>query len=237
MNRGVPGILSNRLRAFAAVAALLVAGCSAMPAARSAAPAATTVEGPSVPLYTPAQRAELPGVALVVIDMQAGLMPVLDADTVFAGILAMVAAADRAGAMVAWGYLDEFGVGKGSPAHELAAPLSAGPGHVRFDRPGGDTFNGGYIVPILDGAGVGTVVIAGMSSDGCVDDSVRGALLKGYRVIVPSDAHTISCLPAADPQGLRSIIRDMNRTWAALPGVTVMPAADIDFAPRSDQGA
>ena len=73
------------------------------------------------------------------------------------------------------------------------------------------------------------MVIAGMSSDGCVNETLRGALRRGYRVIVPQDTHTIASYPGSDAAGLRSILHGMNDRWRRLGNVTVMPAAEVAF--------
>lgn len=179
---------------------------------------------PVPPLYSPADRASLAGVALLVIDIQAGMMPAFDQETVLSGIASLVARADGAGAIVAWGYMDEFGMGMGSPEFELAAPLAEGPGHYPYVKTASDGFNGSGLTGIFDRAGVGTVVICGMSSGGCVNATVKGALARGYRVVVPSDTHTVR-----DAGGAREEIAAMNRAWSLMPGVEVKPSAEVSF--------
>lgn len=176
------------------------------------------------PLYSPAERAGLGGVALLIIDMQAGMMPVMNAEAVFAGLSSLVERSDRAGAPVAWGYMDEFGLGMGTPEFELAAPLVEGQGHYPFIKGCGNSFNGSGLAGLFDRAGVGTVVVCGMSSGGCVDATVKGALALGYRVVVPSDTHTEAL--AAGAQGE---IDYRNRAWARMAGVEVKPSAEVAF--------
>jgi len=199
------------------------------PAAAEAPEAADPLVGQAPPL-NPEERSRLEGTALVVINMQAGKLPVLDGESVLDGIFRLAAAAREAGSPVFWGYMDEFGIGKGSPGHELAPPLVAAPPDVRVEWSGGDFFNEGGVVPMLDRAGVGAVVIAGMSSDGCVNETVRGALRRGYRVIVPGDAHTIVMYPGSDAAGLRSITSGMNDRWRRLERVLVIPSDQVSFA-------
>lgn len=178
---------------------------------------------PLAPLYTPAERAALPGVGLFIIDMQAYMMPVVAPERVFPAMLALVEAAERAGSPVAWAYMNELGNGMGSAGFELAAPLAVKPGHLQVLKYSSNAFNGSGIVGMFDRAGVGTVVIGGMSSEGCVDATIAGARKLGYKVIVAEEAHT-----TGEGGSLENLER-MNRVWRRLPGVEVMPAAALRF--------
>jgi nicotinamidase-related amidase len=71
------------------------------------------------------------------------------------------------------------------------------------------------------------VGIAGWATDYCVDSTIRSAVSRGFRVLVPSDAHTLS-----DREHLSAprIIDHHNRTWAGLiadPAVYVAPAEEL----------
>ncbi len=65
--------------------------------------------------------------------------------------------------------------------------------------------------------------VAGWATDHCVDSTVRSAVSRGFEVMVPADAHTVSDRPhLSAPQ----IIEHHNRIWAGLianPSVTVAP--------------
>lgn len=183
-----------------------------------------TDSAPLQALYTPEERAALPGVALLIIDMQVGMMPVRRSEAVFAGILRLVDQAEKAGAPIAWGYMDEFGMGRGSPGYEMAPPLLVKRSHIGFVKTASDSFNGTGLAAIFDRAGVGTVVICGMSSDGCVKETVKGALKLGYSVIVPEDTHTV-----APDGGSESLLARMEEIWRATPGVRVMPSSAVSF--------
>ncbi|MBL8968009.1 MAG: cysteine hydrolase, partial [Spirochaetaceae bacterium] len=178
---------------------------------------------PLAPLYTAAERAALPGVGLYIIDMQAYMLPVVAPERVFPAMLALVEAAEKAGSPVAWAYMNELGNGMGSKAFELAAPLVAKPGHLQVLKYGSNAFNGSGIVGMFDRAGVGTVVIGGMSSEGCVDSTIAGALKLGYKVVVAEEAHT-----TGEGGSLENLER-MNRVWRRLQGVEVLPAAAVRF--------
>lgn len=223
--------VSRSIRKALPLAILAMAALAQSPsfaqAPRSAGPAFINDEAPLSVLYTPEERAKLQGRALLVIDMQQGMLPILRGDSVFAGILLLVDRAEKAGAPIAWGYMDEFGMGRGSPQFELMPPLEYREGQLRFIKTSGNSFNGSGLVPLLDRAGVGTVVICGMSSDGCVNDTVSGARKLGYHVIVPSDTHTVGG-SGTDYSG----IEFMNRVWARKEGVSLMPSSEVVFPPR-----
>jgi nicotinamidase-related amidase len=74
---------------------------------------------------------------------------------------------------------------------------------------------------------VSTLGVAGWATDHCVDSTIRSAVSRGFRVVVPSDAHPVSDrVHLTAPQ----IIDHHNRTWAGLiakPPVHVAPTEEL----------
>lgn len=70
-----------------------------------------------------------------------------------------------------------------------------------------------------------TLAIAGWATDYCVDSTIRSAVSRGFRVIVPSDAHTVS-----DREHLSAlqIIDHHNRIWAGLIADPAVQVASTD---------
>ncbi len=65
----------------------------------------------------------------------------------------------------------------------------------------------------LVGLSVSNLGVAGWATDYCVDSTIRSAVSRGFRVVVPADAHTVSDRAhLTAPQ----IIDHHNRTWAGL---------------------
>lgn len=80
----------------------------------------------------------------------------------------------------------------------------------------------------LQSQGVGQVIITGCATDYCVDTTVRSALARGYKTIVPIDGHTTADRPHLSAV---KIIEHHNAIWSDFiaPGgpAVVCPCADI----------
>ena len=99
------------------LAAIISASCAGLPSAvaepdsapddrtvpSDAAPAASEQPAAAPSVLSPEERASLAGTALVVINLQAGKLPVVDEGTVLGGIARLARAAGEAGAPVLWG--------------------------------------------------------------------------------------------------------------------------------------
>ena len=136
--------------------------------------------------------------ALVIIDVQKGMFAIPgfrlhDGEGTVARIAALLARARASDAPIFFVQHD------GGPDH----PFHAGkPGFAFHDkltpRPGddvtvkhrGSAFNGTDFDSKLRAAAIDTLVICGMQSEYCVDSAVRGAVERGYRVVLVADGHT-----------------------------------------------
>jgi nicotinamidase-related amidase len=172
--------------------------------------------------------------ALVVIDVQKamfqtpGFVP-LDGEAVVGRIASLIAAAREAGMPVFFvqhdgGPDDPFHAGKpGFPFHNKLTPRIDDDVTVKHH---GSAFNGTDLDAKLKKAGIDTVVICGMQSEYCVDSAVRGAVERGYRVILVADGHTTGdtkVLKAAD------IVAHENETLGGS-YAAIIPAAEIVFS-------
>ena len=88
----------------------------------------------------------------------------------------------------------------------------------------GNAFAGTTLVGVLDNAGVDRVVVAGMQSNYCVEQTSRGALQRGLAVVLVSDGHATydEIMPAAE-------LSAGVETELARAGVTVLPSTAITF--------
>ena len=93
------------------------------------------------------------------------------------------------------------GVDDGS---DLAAPLKPASGE-RVYRAASDKFLGNDLEAFLRGRGVDTVIVTGTSANGCLLFTTAGAVLRGFRAIVPIDG-----MPAATPYQEQFVIWEIG---------------------------
>ncbi|MEJ1110700.1 MULTISPECIES: isochorismatase family protein [unclassified Kribbella] len=141
--------------------------------------------------------------ALIVVDMQtafvsgAGAVP--DAARLLDRVSDLLDRARQSGALVvhlqndgAPGADDE----PNTPGWELYLPVKPGPSEHVIRKPRDDGFDGTPLGEVLVQAGVRAVVICGVMSEMCVQATARTALARGYRVVLPYDAHATYDVPA-----------------------------------------
>jgi len=111
---------------------------------------------------------------------------------------------------------------------ELDDRLAVQPGDIRLRKTACDSFHRTQLQPLLESHGVDALVVCGLQSEFCVDSTVRGALARGYPVVLAADAHSTmdnGVLTAAQ------ITAHHNATLANLgsfgPRVAVTPAAEV----------
>ena len=155
--------------------------------------------------------------ALLVIDMQndychpdgvfagAGLR-VAGLDGLVRDINTLAAAARSAGRPVIWvrmewaedaevgllaersPFLRERGLRRGSWGGELVAGLDRAPGDHEVVKPRFDAFHRTGLEELLRDLGVGTLVVAGVRTDFCVESTVRAAFFRDLKAVVPREA-------------------------------------------------
>jgi nicotinamidase-related amidase len=141
--------------------------------------------------------------ALIVVDVQtafvsgAGAVP--DAARLLDRVSDLLDRARQSGALVvhlqndgAPGADDE----PNTPGWELYLLIKSGPSEHVIRKPRDDGFDGTPLGEVLVGAGVRAVAICGLMSEMCVQATARTALARGYRVVLPYDAHATYDVPA-----------------------------------------
>ncbi|MHA4778920.1 isochorismatase family protein [Streptomyces sp. MSC1_001] len=119
-----------------------------------------------------------------------------------------------------------------TPGWELHHPVRLGPREVVVRKPYDDGFRETQLGAVLADAGVRAVAVCGVMSEMCVQATARTALERGYRVVVPHDAHATQDVPAAP--GISGVVpaATVSRVAAYALGsdaeVTV-PAAGVTF--------
>jgi len=156
--------------------------------------------------------------ALIIIDMQLGSFTPrtarFDADGLIARINALAQRVRaRAGTVI---FVQHDGP-EGDPHHpsapgwQLLPDMVVDPADKVVRKTSCDAFLGTDLSRVLDEARADELIITGCATDFCVDTTVRSALARGFRTIVPSDGHT-----TADRPHLKAtqIIAHHNAIWA-----------------------
>lgn len=176
--------------------------------------------------------------ALLIIDVQralcTGQWAVFDVDRVVERINQVAANARAAGAPVIFIQHDEAGgpLQFGSEGWQLDARLAQRPEDLRLRKTASDSFHRTDLQATLQSLGVEKLFVCGLQSEFCVDSTVRGALARGYPVVLVADAHSTldnGVLTAAQ------ISAHHNATLANLdsfgPRVTTTAAAQVRIDP------
>ncbi|MFB7586156.1 isochorismatase family protein [Streptomyces sp. NPDC056169] len=177
--------------------------------------------------------------ALIVVDVQSAFV-VGDGAVPAAGRLVdrttdLIARARRDGALVV--HLQNDGQPGAedephTPGWELHHPVEPGPREFVIRKPRDDGFHETPLGGVLTDAGVRSVAVCGVMSEMCVQATARTALARGYRVVVPYDAHATQDCPAVPGVSEAVPAATVSRVAAYALGsdaeVTV-PAADVIF--------
>lgn len=165
----------------------------------------------------PSSAAAAGGTALLVIDMQVGVMrDCWDAAGVLRRTARLADRARAAGAPVIW-VQDEDDFPRGSPDWQIAPPLSPAPGETRIDKTRRDAFLGPELPAVLAGLGTRRLVVAGAQSDICIRTTTQRAAIEGYDVTLAGDCHTTTDVDHDGVTiGARQIVAHTNYYFAGL---------------------
>jgi nicotinamidase-related amidase len=113
---------------------------------------------------------------------------------------------------------------RGEPGHDIIPELYPLPSEPVIDKPGKGAFFATDLHAILQNKGITQLIVTGVTTEVCVNTTVREANDRGYRCIVPSDCCG-SYFPEFHEMGLRMIkaqggifgwVSDSRRVIAAL---------------------
>jgi nicotinamidase-related amidase len=76
---------------------------------------------------------------------------------------------------------------RGEPGHDIVPDLYPRPGEAIIDKPGKGAFFATDLHLILQNRGIENLIVCGVTTEVCVNTTVREANDRGYRCIVPSD--------------------------------------------------
>lgn len=186
---------------------------------------------------------ENPAEALLVVDVQsafvAGPGAVPEADLLLDRTGELIARARAAGALVV--HVQNDGPPGAdcephTPGWELHHRVEPGPAELVIRKVRDDSFEGTSLDGLLTDAGVRSIVVCGMMSEMCVQATARTALARGYRVVVPYDAHATHDVPAAPGIADAVPAATVSRVaaWALSRDADVTtPAASVTFTPSA----
>jgi nicotinamidase-related amidase len=136
---------------------------------------------------------------VIVIDLQTGMFngvfepPIHDADGLTERVRAVIAWARRKGRKVAFVRHDGpkgDPLAPGEPGWAVWPALGQAADEPTFAKQVGDAFSNPALGEWVSGLGAGEVVLLGAQSDQCVTATTNGALQRGLKVTVVSDAHS-----------------------------------------------
>ncbi len=171
--------------------------------------------------------------ALVVIDVQKIMFSIpdfqpFDGDAVVDRIAGLIAAARAGGTPVFFVQhhdLEEAAMQPGQPGFAFVDRLAPEPGDDVTVKHNSSAFHGTDFDAKLKQAGIDHLIVTGMQSEYCVDSAVRGAVERGYKVTLVSDAHSTGDTRVAKAKDIIAIQNDtLNGSFA-----TVIPAAEVVF--------
>ena len=177
--------------------------------------------------------------ALIVVDVQTAFVSggdaVPDADRLLDRVNDLLDRARQAGVVVV--HLQNDGApGSGdepnTPGWELYLPVKPGPSEQVIRKLRDDGFDGTPLGEALVGAGVRSVAICGLMSEMCVQATARTALARGYRVVLPHDAHATYDIPAVPDVSAAVPAHVVSRVAAWALGSdteTTTPASAVTF--------
>jgi nicotinamidase-related amidase len=175
-----------------------------------------------------------PNTALLVIDMQVGVVAKAHArDTVVGNIGALVERARRRRIPVVWVQDVEVDQGKGSAGWPIVPELTPNAAEPLVEKAYGDSFEDTKLEAVLSELGVGRLVVVGAQTDACIRCTIHGACVRGYDVILVSDAHTTEDQTAWGAPPPDQVVAHTNLYWTyhTAPGRKAGTAktAEVDF--------
>jgi nicotinamidase-related amidase len=168
------------------------------------------------------------GIALLVIDVQLGLFqkptPIYQASSVLANINRLIERARLAGIPVIYvQHCNDSFLEMDTPSWQLHPDLwQPTVDDLRIYKQHGSAFQDTPLERALEAHEVGTLILAGLVTHGCVKAACLDACGMGYRTILAADGHSSFSKDAA------KLIDEWN-IKLQLAGAQVIPAAAIDF--------
>lgn len=182
--------------------------------------------------------AERPNTALIVIDVQNGVVAgAWEKKQVVDNIAALVDQARAAEVGVVWVQHNSDELVKDSEAWQYVSELERLDSEPLVQKAYGDSFEDTDLESVLAAGGVGRLVVVGAQTDACIRSTLHGALTRGYDATLVADAHTTEDLSAYGAPSPDLVIAHTNLYWqfTEAPGRTAgtVTTAEVDFTPSA----
>lgn len=109
---------------------------------------------------------------------------------------------------------------RGEPGHAIVPELAPDPGEIVIDKPGKGGFHATDLDRVLRALGIRNLIIAGVTTDCCVQSTMRDAADLGYECLLVSDA--TGAVETGNHDGTLAILAAHGGRWGA-----VAPANDV----------
>jgi len=159
--------------------------------------------------------------ALLVVDMQVSLIEdeTPNPDEILDAVNGLVEAARGEGVPVLW--ITDSRVEPNPALHPSCTPSE---GEIRVVKSDRNAFDGTDLEAELTILGVERVIVCGMQSDVCIQETVREAAGLGFKVVLVSDAHTTHSFESRE---WRAVVDGENEELAVLDDVSVLPLDEV----------
>lgn len=178
--------------------------------------------------------ANRPNTALLVIDVQKGVVAQAHARDEVVGNIARVVNRARAHEVpVIWVRHHDGGLTLDSDDWQIVEELVPGATEPIVEKSYGDAFEDTNLSSLLEELAVGHLVVTGAQTDMCIRSTLHGAITRGYDALLVSDAHTTEDLTQWGAPAPKDVIAHTNLYWSGhnAPGRKggTVSTAELDF--------
>ncbi len=106
---------------------------------------------------------------------------------------------------------------EGTPGWEIISALAPEPGDLVVRKYRSSGFWGTNLDMLLRSNGIETVIMAGCTTEGCVESTARDALFNDYYVVVPED-----CVASDDPEQHEASLLLMRHRFDVVPSSAIL---------------
>ena len=175
-----------------------------------------------------------PNSALLVVDVQNGAVSGAHArDSVVANIAALVDKARHEKTAVIWVQHSDEQLVRESADWRIVPELTPHSLEPLVEKNYNDAFEDTQLESVLSNLGVGRLVVVGAQTDTCIRSTIHGAFVRGYDVILVSDAHMTEDQTAWGAPPPDQVIAHTNLYWTyqTAPGRTAgtAKAEEVEF--------
>jgi nicotinamidase-related amidase len=112
---------------------------------------------------------------------------------------------------------------RGEPGHDIIPELYPAPGEIVVDKPGKSSFHATEFDNILRARGIEAIIIAGVTSDCCVQSTLRDGADLGYDCLLVTDG--TAAVEKANHDGMLAVLAAYGGRWGA--AMTAAEAAEL----------